>query len=77
MGTACVLPFVPGMSRVRVPPVITITSLTPLPSGEKMARRGLRWAKKKEGWLILVTYICHGCHFIIRAEVHINEMKAT
>ena len=43
----------PGMSRVWVPPVITITSLTPLPGREKMAcphdRRGLRWAKKRRG----------------------------
>ena len=41
----------PGMSRVSVPPVITITSLTPLPGREKMAcphaRLGLRWAKKR------------------------------
>ena len=44
-------PFVPGMSRVWIPPIITITSLTPLPSREKMARplarHGLRWSKKK------------------------------
>ena len=46
-------PFVPGMSRVWVPPVITIASLTPLPSREKMARpharHGLRCAKRKGG----------------------------
>ena len=47
------LPFIPGMSRVWVPPVVTIASLTPLPGREKMerpcARRGLRWAKRKGG----------------------------
>ena len=46
-------PFVPGMSGVWVPPILTIASLTPLPGGEKMAhphaRCGLRWAKRKGG----------------------------
>ena len=40
-----------GMSGVWVPPIITITSLSPLPSREKMAcprtRRGLRWTNIK------------------------------
>ena len=46
-------PFIPGMSGVWVLPIVTIASLTPLPSGEKMAyphaRHGFRWAKRKGG----------------------------
>ena len=46
-------PFIPGMSGVWVPPIITIASQTPLPGREKMAhphaRHGLRWAKRKGG----------------------------
>ena len=46
---------------IRVPPVVTIASLSPLP-GEKrwhalMPGAAYRWAKKGEGWLILVTFI--------------------
>ena len=55
--------FIPGVFGIRVPPIVTIASLSPLP-GEKrwralMPGTAYRRAKKKpgEGWLILVTFI--------------------
>ena len=53
--------FIPGIFGIRVPPIVTIASLSPLP-GEKrwhalMPGMAYRWVKKGEGWLILVTFI--------------------
>ena len=54
--------FIPGIFGIRVPPIVTIASLSPLP-GEKrwhalVPGAAYRWAKKKgEGWLISVTFI--------------------
>ena len=54
-------PIILDMSGVWVPPIVAIASLSPLPGREKMAcphaRHSLRWAKKKEGWLIPVANI--------------------
>ena len=56
--------FIPGVSGVRVPPIVTIASLSPLPSEKRwhalMPGEAYRWAEKKKrqrGWLIPVTYI--------------------
>ena len=61
MGTTCTSLFIPGVFRIRVPPVITIASLSPLPSEKRwhalVPGAAYRWAKKKEGWLISVTFI--------------------
>ena len=62
MGTAHTSLFIPGIFGIQVPPVVTITSLSPLPWQEKMARprarRGFIGGQKKgEGWLISVTSI--------------------
>ena len=62
MGTARTLLFIPGIFGIRVPPIVTIASLSPLP-GEKrwhalVPGAAYRRAKKKgEGWLISVTFI--------------------
>ena len=52
--------FISGVSGVWVPPVVTIASLSPLPSEKRwhalMPGTAYMWAKK-EGWLIPVTYI--------------------
>ena len=54
--------FIPGIFGIRVPPIVTIASLSSLP-GEKrwhalMPGMAYRQAKKKgEGWLISVTFI--------------------
>ena len=53
--------FIPGISGIRVPPIVTIASLSPLP-GEKrwhalVPGTAYRWAKKGKGWLISVTFI--------------------